>query len=69
LSFADDILVFSDGSSRSVAGILQVFNQFATNAGLKIGLEKSTLFMVGTAPQHRENILGQFPIEMGSLPF
>ncbi|KAG7540795.1 Endonuclease/exonuclease/phosphatase superfamily [Arabidopsis thaliana x Arabidopsis arenosa] len=68
LCFADDILVFSDGCSRSVAGILQVFDRFATISGLSISLEKSTLFLAGTTPQHRDNILRQFPFEAGTLP-
>ncbi|KAG7579708.1 Reverse transcriptase domain [Arabidopsis thaliana x Arabidopsis arenosa] len=68
LCFADDILVFSDGSSRSVAGILRIFDQFAAISGLKISLEKSTLFMAGVTPQHRETILSQFPLAEGSLP-
>lgn len=68
LCFADDILVFSDGCSRSVAGILQVFDHFATISGLSISLEKSTLFLAGNTPLHQDNILRQFPLVAGTLP-
>ncbi|KAG7556378.1 Endonuclease/exonuclease/phosphatase superfamily [Arabidopsis suecica] len=68
LCFADDILVFSDGSARSIAGILQVFDKFAEVSGLKISLEKSTLFMAGFSRDHVQEILQRFPFEAGSLP-
>lgn len=68
LCFADDILVFSDGSTHSVEGILTVFDKFAEASRLKISLDKSTMFMAGLSPQHRENILHQFSFEVRSLP-
>ncbi|XP_013639204.1 PREDICTED: uncharacterized protein LOC106344352 [Brassica oleracea var. oleracea] len=61
LCFADDLLVFADGSQRSVEGILQVFEAFDKMSGLKISLEKSTLFLAGVGEQKREEILGHFP--------
>lgn len=47
LCFADDLMVFAEGNKRSVEGILDVFEKFDRMAGLKISLEKSTLFMAG----------------------
>ncbi|XP_056850253.1 uncharacterized protein LOC108824527 [Raphanus sativus] len=67
LCFADDLLVFSDGKKSSVEGILQVFKEFASISGLRISLEKSTLFLAGLC-EDREAILAQFPFEVGTLP-
>lgn len=41
LCFADDLMVFTDGTKRSVEGVLRIFEEFATMSGLKISLEKS----------------------------
>lgn len=41
LSFADDILVFTNGSHASLRGILTVFDRFARMSGLCINVSKS----------------------------
>lgn len=68
LCFADDIMVFTDGQKRSVEGILQVFNDFEKLSGLKISLEKSTLYMAGISVENQSAILENFPFEAGQLP-
>lgn len=68
LCFADDLLVFTNGNKRSIEGILQIFDKFATFSGLKISLEKSTLYMAGVKEEDKEEILQSFPFESGSLP-
>lgn len=47
LSFADDVLIFFDNSERSLAGILDVLNEFETASGLALNLSKSCLFLDG----------------------
>lgn len=47
LCFADDLMVFADGTKRSIKGILTVFKEFAKGSGLNISFEKSTLFLAG----------------------
>lgn len=47
LCFADDILLFVEGSKPSIEGVLSTFNEFARWSGLKISLEKSTVYMAG----------------------
>lgn len=37
-------------------------------SGLKISLEKSTLFLAGISNAHKERILTQIPIVEGRLP-
>lgn len=68
LCFADDIMVFSDGTTRSIQGILTTFEKFAAMSGLKISVEKSTVFMAGVSPTTKESILQQFPFDLGTLP-
>lgn len=40
LSFADDILVFSDGKQGSLSGIMEVFKEFAVISWLHINAAK-----------------------------
>ncbi|XP_010451229.1 PREDICTED: uncharacterized protein LOC104733344 [Camelina sativa] len=67
LCFADDLMVFIDGKKQSIEGVLEVFTDFATHSGLHISIEKSTLYMAGVSPEHKEEILNQFPFEYGRL--
>lgn len=68
LCFADDLMIFVEGSQRSVEGILKVFEDFDKMSGLKISLEKSTLFMAGLGNHKQEEILNHFPFESRKLP-
>lgn len=68
LCFADDLMVFIEGSRRSVEEILRVFEEFDRMSGLKISLEKSTLFMAGFSDQKKAEIMSQFPFASGNLP-
>ena len=47
LCFTDDLFVLTDGTKRSIAGILKIFEEFANISGLKISLEKSTSTRLG----------------------
>ncbi|XP_010463243.1 PREDICTED: uncharacterized protein LOC104743910 [Camelina sativa] len=68
LCFADDLLVFVDGQQSSITGVLKVFEDFATHSGLKVSMEKSTIYTAGITMEDREEILRHFPFEYGSLP-
>lgn len=68
LYFADDLMVFAEGTQRSVEGVLKVFEEFDKMFGLKISLEKSTLFMAGISEQKRGEIVNHFPFAAGKLP-
>lgn len=57
LCFADDLMVFVDGTKKSIQGALEVFDEFATHSGLKISLEKSTLYMAGVPTDIKTEIL------------
>lgn len=68
LCFADDLMVFADGTKASIEGILKVFGEFDKMSGLKISMEKSILFLVGSSTQRREEIQNQFLFAAGTLP-
>ena len=58
-------MVFSDGQKISVEGILLVFEEFAKLSGLKISLEKSTLYMADITHENQNAILMNFPFVVG----
>lgn len=68
LCFADDLLVFTDGTKRSIEGVLQVFKEFATISGLNISLEKSTMYIAGALADTEIDILSSFSLASGQLP-
>ncbi|XP_010412668.1 PREDICTED: uncharacterized protein LOC104699001 [Camelina sativa] len=47
MSFADDLMILSDGKVRSTKGIVEVFDSFARRSCLKISMEKSTIYLGG----------------------
>lgn len=57
LSFADDIMVFTDGRVRSIENILEVFNYFVKVSGLQISMEKSTIYYSGMSDESRQDLL------------
>lgn len=68
LCFADDILVFTNGSKSSIEGVLQIFQEFEAMSGLKISLEKSTLYTAGISDNQEQDIITSVPFESGKLP-
>lgn len=65
--YADDFVVFTDGSKHSIEGVLKVFAEFAAISGLRISLEKSTLYMAGTTANEEEDIPSSFSFASGHL--
>lgn len=68
LCFADDLMVFVEGTKDSIEGALSVFEGFAKWSGLSISLEKSTVYMAGVEAEEKRRILRNFPFAEGSLP-
>lgn len=68
LSFADDLMVLSDGKVRSIEGIVAVFDQFAKRTGLRISMEKSTIYLAGIPESRSQEIQEQFQFAVGCLP-
>lgn len=48
LSFADDILVFTKGTTESLLGVLEVMKRFTRMSGLHINAAKSSIFSSGS---------------------
>lgn len=66
LSFADDLLIFSDASPKSLEGIKVVLSLFSNFSGLKVNYTKSEFFCNNTSVQQQlAAILG---IKVGKLP-
>ena len=68
LCFADDLMVFVEGTKESIEGALYVFGEFAKWSGLKISIEKSTVYMAGVDDEEKRRILVNFPFAEGTLP-
>ncbi|XP_024004423.1 uncharacterized protein LOC112081868 [Eutrema salsugineum] len=68
LSFADDVLIFFDGSASSLSGILTVLNSFQRSSGLALSLRKSCLFLDGNNLPLVREMAGRFGLQQGSLP-
>lgn len=51
LSFADDIIVFTNGDTESLRGIFTLLDQFKRLSGLTINPAKSSIYMAGRISQ------------------
>lgn len=69
LSFADDLLIFIDGSIESVQQVLQVLKEFETRSGLAVSMQKTSFFASGLSTGETDLIQASMGITLGSLPF
>lgn len=60
LCFTDDLLVFTNGTKRSLEEVLKVFPDFEAMCGLKISLESSTLYVSCISEAIEVDILVRF---------
>ena len=68
LSFADDIVIFTDGTPESLRGTLRVFEDFASLSGLRINVAKSTVFAAGRGKQALESEAVVAGLSVSALP-
>ncbi|KAL0661041.1 hypothetical protein Bca4012_097878 [Brassica carinata] len=68
LSFADDVLIFFDGSIESLRGILQILEEFRQVSGLRINLNKTELLLDGGTSSQCREMAEEMGIAQGSLP-
>lgn len=68
LCFADDLLIFCDGSLESVNCILEILQDFENRSGLGISLQKTSLFSAGLKPHETERIIQATGLSSGTLP-
>ncbi|CAL9240343.1 unnamed protein product, partial [Arabidopsis halleri] len=68
LSFADDVLVFFDGSESSLEGILGILDEFRLGSGLGINRHKTALLIDGGDFFSVRDLALKFGVTHGSLP-
>ena len=68
LSFADDVLIFFDGSEESLAGIMSILEEFRMVSGLKINKEKTELLLDGGCTASCQEMAERLGIKQGALP-
>lgn len=67
LSFADDMLIFFDGTESSLAGILEVLKDFELISGLALNLRKSRLFLDGNQINTTSTLASAYGLTHGIL--
>lgn len=68
LSFADDILVFTNGTEAPLNGVLAVIEQFTGMSGLHINASKSSIFAAGPNSQTLNHTATEKGIQVDTLP-
>lgn len=68
LCFADDLLIFTDGSLSSVQAILGVLHEFQLHSGLSVSLQKTSMFSSGLSPEEVTRISSSTGLSTGVLP-
>lgn len=68
LCFADDLLIFMDGSLESVQAVLQVLREFELRSGLAVSMHKTSFFASGLTAMETDAIQASTGMPLGSLP-
>lgn len=68
LSFADDVLVFFDGSEDSLRGILGIMEDFKRISGLSMNHQKTELLIDGGSNLRCRELANRVGVSQGSLP-
>lgn len=68
LFFADDLLIFCDGTQQSVAAILDILHDFEQRSGLAVSIAKTSLFAAGFKPHELVQIKAATGLTEGTLP-
>lgn len=68
LCFADDLLIFTDGTLESVQAVISILDEFALHSGLKISVQKSSFFSSGISQDQVNLISSAMGLSPGVLP-
>lgn len=68
LSFANDLLIFIDGSLEPVQRVLQILHEFELRSGLALSLQKSSFFASGLSEAEISAIQASTGMPCGILP-
>ena len=69
LSFADDLLIFIDGSIDSVQNFLQVLREFELKSGLAVSFQETSFYSSRLTEQENDAIKASTGMTHGELPF
>lgn len=69
LSFADDLLIFIDGSIESVQQVLQVLKEFEMRSGLSVSMQKTSFFASGLTTEEVQTVQASTGMALGKLLF
>lgn len=68
LSFADDLLIFINGSLESMQRVLQILHEFELRSGLAVSMQKSSFFSSGLSEHEITAIEVSTGMQNSSLP-
>lgn len=68
LSFADDLLIFHDGTVDSLSGVFTVLSQFEKISGLAVNIAKTSFFCSGLNEADLALIKDKFSLSPAILP-
>lgn len=68
LVFADDMMVFFDGSLPSLQAIVHLLSYFSTISGLTMNMSKTALFLACTSHVDKVLLSDTFGFTLGTLP-
>lgn len=68
LCFADDLLIFLEGSVDSLVGVLEVLKEFEHMSGLAVNIEKTSMFSCGVPEDTLQLIVDSFNLHRAPLP-
>lgn len=68
LCFADDLLIFLEGSVDSLAGELEVLKEFEHMSGLAVNIYKTSMFSCGVPEDTLQLLAASFSLHRASLP-
>lgn len=69
LSFADDLLIFTEGNIESVQCVLQVLKEFEARSGLAVSMQKTSFYASGLSEDEINRIQASTGMACGNLPF
>ncbi|WZY89463.1 hypothetical protein YC2023_046198 [Brassica napus] len=68
LCFADDLLIFLEGTEDSLTGVLAVLSEFEHMSGLAVNIEKTSMFSCGVSDDCLQRIASRFGLQRAPLP-
>lgn len=68
ISFADDVLLFFDGTESSLQGLLSVLDEFQSVSGLGVNRSKTAVFFDGGNARYNREVASRFGLKQGSFP-